>query len=98
MATRAPHCVIRKNRRSRLHLIPACLALILLALGVLEPSTADAQSDAAEPANAPWQLEPVADGQPKPDSISLRVAAIGNAGASLSLRCRPEGPLYEFIL
>jgi hypothetical protein len=30
--------------------------------------------------------------------MSLRAAAIGNDAASLRLRCRPDVPLYEFVI
>ena len=57
-----------------------------------------AQNDSASQAGGVWQLEPVADGQSKPESISLRAAAVGNDAASLSLRCRPDVTLYEFVI
>jgi hypothetical protein len=74
---------------------PNTIAL-LVGLAVVWPVLARAQDNA--PASRAWQLEPVPDGQAKPESISLRAAAIGDDTASLSLRCRPDVPVYEFVI
>jgi hypothetical protein len=68
----------------------------LIALAVLAPEMSRAQNEG--PVSPAWQVEPVLDGPAKAESISLRAAAIGNDDASLSLRCRPDVPVYEFVL
>jgi hypothetical protein len=74
---------------------PNAIAL-LIGLALVWPVLARAQDDA--PPSGAWQLEPTPDGPPKPESIALRATAIGNDRASLSLRCRPDVPLYEFVI
>lgn len=71
---------------------------LLITLAVVVPSLSRAQDDSAGVASRTWQIESVPDGQAKPESISLRAAAIGNDDASLSLRCRPDVPVYEFVI
>jgi hypothetical protein len=71
---------------------------MLVALAILAPGVSRAQSDAAGEARGTWQIESVPDGQAKPESISLRAAAIGNDDASLTLRCTPDVPVYEFVI
>src|SRR5215211_1204202 len=90
------HRLVPNDRRSYSHATPACLRVILIALAVVWPVLARAQDNA--PASGAWQLEPVPEGQAKPESISLRATAIGHDDASLSLRCRPDVPLYEFVI
>ena len=78
--------------------MPVGVRLIFIALAVLLPSMSRAQNDSVGQASGAWQLEPVPEGQAKPESISLRATAIGRDDASLSLRCRPDVPLYEFVM
>jgi len=71
------------------------ILVVLIALAVVVPIFAHAQD---LPAVNAWQIETAPDGQAKPETVALRAAAVGNDEASLSLRCRPDVPLYEFVI
>jgi hypothetical protein len=52
----------------------------------------------ANRASGAWHIEPAADSDAKQDDASLRTPALDNSEASLSLRCKPEISLYEFVV
>jgi hypothetical protein len=78
--------------------MPPGIRVTLIALAVLAPGMTRAQNDSTSHASGPWQIQLVPDGQPKPESMSLRAAAVGGSDASLSMRCRPDVPIYEFVI
>jgi hypothetical protein len=52
----------------------------------------------APPDTGTWQIEPAPEKDAKQEQVSLRSPAIENDDATLTLRCRPEVTVYEFVI
>ena len=74
------------------------VALVAVMLASFVPCLAEEDVTEAPVGTGTWRIEPAESGDAKPDEIALRTPAIDNDEASLTLRCRPDVTLYEFVL